>query len=176
VWRSCAVSQSRAAATVTPPDPALTTLRLKGRLRNMPLPSVTTSARVVLNSIAASANDMFLRSKFDRQIDCLSAHFACGVNRPPGPTRSGGRSTQRLKHDSRTLSALTPKQRTYVGARAQFQRTQHTESTVPHSNALRSYRTITHTHAHMRNTADTGEAILAIPRDKYPYPPGTCLI
>jgi hypothetical protein len=119
----------------------------------------------------------YVPSSIDRLIVYQLTLLAASTDRQAPPAQvDAQRSTQRLKHDSRTLSALTPKQRTYVGARAQFQRTQHTESTVPHSNALRSYRTITHTHAHMRNTADTGEAILAIPRDKYPHPPGTCLI
>jgi hypothetical protein len=51
-----------------------------------------------------------------------------------------------IQGDKDALSSHTEATNIYVGARAQFQRTQNTESTVPHSNALRTYHTITHTH------------------------------
>ena len=106
----------------------------------------------------------YVPSSIDRLIVYQLTLLAASTDRQAPPAQvDAQRSTQRLKHDSRTLSALTPKQRTYVGARAQFQRTQHTESTVPHSNALRTYHTITHTHTHThveRHTDTAGEAIL----------------
>jgi hypothetical protein len=68
-----------------------------------------------------------------------------------------------IQGDKDALSSHTEATNIYVGARAQFQRTQNTESTVPHSNALRTYHTITHTHTHThveRHTDTAGEAIL----------------